>query len=195
MIFFSRLSPKAAGRQRRRTDGRRLMLLGGLYLVLLAVVAVLIAAFIRPQDITVPAARSAASGVTVLTVESRGRSFRFDMRALEALPQRTYRVTTPWYLRPVTFQGPLLRDVLAAAGAGSGTRIEAVAVNDYAATIPFEHAQAYDMIIALRMDGKPMSPRDKGPLFVVYPYDRLPPEVREQSFGLSVWQLDGLRVR
>src|SRR5690606_24523018 len=169
-------------------------LLGGLYLVLLAVVAVLIATFIRPQDITVPAARSAASGVTVLTVESRGQSFRFDMRALEALPQRTYKVTTPWYLRPVSFQGPLLRDVLAAAGA-HGTRIEAVAVNDYTADIPFEHAEAYDVIVALRMDGKPMSPRDKGPLFVVYPYDRLPPEMREKSFDLSVWQLDGLRVR
>ncbi len=194
MIPFLRHRGQTSGRRRRRTDGRRLMLLGGFYLGLLAVVAVLIVTFIRPRDIRVPAVRSAVVGVTVLTVESRGQRTRFDMRALEALPQRTYRVTTPWYLRPVTFRGPLLRDVLAAAGA-SGTRIEAVAVNDYTADIPFKDAEAYDVIIALSMDGKPMSSRDKGPLFVVYPYDRLPPEALQRSFERSVWQLDGLRVR
>ncbi|MGB3275051.1 MAG: hypothetical protein WBA82_02565, partial [Castellaniella sp.] len=58
-------------------------------------------------------AHSKSLGRIVLTVDSQGRQTRFDMRTLEALPQRTYRVTTPWYLRPVTFRGPLLRDVLA----------------------------------------------------------------------------------
>ncbi|CAM3804393.1 molybdopterin-dependent oxidoreductase [Castellaniella denitrificans] len=194
MNAFPRRKPQALrGRRHRRVDGRRLVLLGGLYLVLLAAVAVLVAAFIHPREIAVHA-QSESPGKIVLTVESQGRRTRFDMRALEALPQRTYKVTTPWYLRPVSFQGPLLRDVLAAAGA-HGTHIEAVAVNDYTADIPFEHAEAYDVIIALRMDGKPMSPRDKGPLFVVYPYDRLPLGMREKSFDLSVWQLDGLRVR
>lgn len=194
MIPFLRHRGQTSGRRRRRTDGRRLVLLGGFYLGLLAVMAVLIVTFIRPRDIRVPAARAAVAGVIVLTVESRGQRTRFDMRALEALPQRTYRVTTPWYLRSVTFRGPLLRDVLAAADA-SGTHIEAVAVNDYTADIPFEDAEAYDVIIALRMDGKPMSLRDKGSLFVAYPYDRLPPEMLQRAFERSVWQLDGLRVK
>ncbi|MGB5808489.1 MAG: molybdopterin-dependent oxidoreductase, partial [Castellaniella sp.] len=183
MISFPRRKPQAPRGCRRRVGGRRLALLGGFCLVSLAVAAVLAAAFIHPREIVVPA-HSEPLGRIVLTVDSQGRQTRFDMRMLEALPQRTYKVATPWYLRPVSFQGPLLRDVLAAAGA-SGTHIEAVAVNDYTADIPFEHAEAYDVIIALRMDGKPMSPRDKGPLFVVYPYDRLPPEMREKSFELS----------
>jgi len=194
MTSFPHRRPQTPrGRRHRRLGGRRLALLGGLYLVLLAAVAVLAAAFIHPQGIAV-SAQSESLGRIVLTVESQGRRTRFDMRALQALPQRTYKVTTPWYLRPVSFQGPLLRDVLAAAGA-SGSRIEAVAVNDYTAVIPFQDAEAYDVIIALRMDGKSMSPRDKGQLFVVYPYDRLPPEMREKSFERSVWQLDGLRVK
>ena len=193
MAFRHRRPPPPRGRRRPRMGGRRLVLLGGLYLVLLAAVTVLVAAFIHPRGIAV-SAQPDAPGKIVLTVESQGRRTRFDMRMLEALPQQTYKVTTPWYLRPVSFRGPLLRDVLAAAGVG-GTHVEAVAVNDYTADIPFKDAEAYDVIIALRMDGKPMSPRDKGPLFVVYPYDRLPPQVRERSFERSVWQLDGLRVR
>ncbi|MGB6009499.1 molybdopterin-dependent oxidoreductase [Castellaniella sp.] len=194
MTPFLRRAPKAPqGRRQRRSDGRRLMLLGGLYLALLVVVTALVAVFVSPRHAVV-SVQSEPPGKIVLTVESHGRQTRFDMRALEALPQQTYTVTTPWYLRPVSFQGPLLRDVLAAAGA-SGTRIEAVAVNDYVAAIPFEDARTLDVIIALRMDGKPMSSRDKGPLFVVYPYDRLSKEMRERSFARSVWQLDGLRVR
>lgn len=90
MIPFLRHRGQTSGRRRRRTDGRRLVLLGGFYLGLLAVMAVLIVTFIRPRDIRVPAARAAVAGVTVLTVESRGQRTRFDMRALEALPQRTY---------------------------------------------------------------------------------------------------------
>jgi len=193
IAFLRRKAQTPHGRRHRSEDGRRLVLLGAIYLAALTAMAVLIGAFIHPRGIAVPA-HSESQGKIVLTVDSQGRQTRFDMRALEALPQRTYKVTTPWYSRPVTFQGPLLRDVLAAAGA-SGTHIDAVAINDYAADIPFEHAEAYDVIIALRMDGKPMSPRDKGPLFVVYPYDRLPPEMREKSFERSVWQLDGLRVK
>lgn len=193
MTSFPHRRPQTPrGRRHRRLGGRRLALLGGLYLVLLAAVAVLAAAFIHPQGISV-SAQSESLGRIVLTVESQGRRTRFDMRALQALPQRTYKVTTPWYLRPVSFQGPLLRDVLAAAGA-TGTRIDAVAMNDYAVGIPFQHAEAYDVIIALSMDGKPMSSRDKGPLFIIYPYDRLPEALRERSFDLSVWQLDTLRV-
>jgi len=190
--FLRRIAHPPSGRRQRRTDGRRLVLFGGLYLILLAAVAAYVAASIRPQQIMVPT-QPAAPGKIVLTVENQGRQTRFDLHGLKALPQHTHHVTTPWYLRPVTFQGPLLRDVLAAAGA-TGTRIDAVAMNDYAVGIPFQHAEAYDVIIALSMDGKPMSSRDKGPLFIIYPYDRLPEALRERSFDLSVWQLDTLRV-
>lgn len=191
MTAFPHCEPQDR-RARRRTD-RLLMLLGALWLALLMAVAVLVAVSIHPRDIVV-SIQPAFIGKSVLVVEGQGRRTPFDMHALEALPQRTYTVVTPWYLRSVSFQGPLLRDVLASAGA-SGTRIEAIAVNDFTAEIPFDHAEAHDMIVALRMDGKPMSARDKGPLFLIYPYDRLPVEEREAYFGRSVWQLDVLRVK
>lgn len=139
---------------------------------------------------------SAFAGKTLLTIETQGRaSAQFDMRALQALPQVTHVVSTPWYLRKVAFQGPLLRDVLAAAGVDSGNVIDAVAVNDFTAEIPFSDARQYEVIVALRMDGKPMSPRDKGPLFVIYPYDQVPQQNLTHYYDLSMWQLDVLKVR
>lgn len=193
MIRFLRSKPQTSFQERRRqTDGRHLMLFGVFYLVLLAAVAVLVAVSIRPREIAAPG-QSANAGKVVLTVEGHGRRTTFDMSTLQALPQHIHKVSTPWYLRPVSFQGPLLRDVLATADV-SGTRIAAVAVNDFTADIPFEHTEKYDVIVALRMDGRPLPARDKGPLFVIYPYDNLPQKEREKSFGLSVWQLDVLRV-
>ena len=178
---------------RRRGTDRRLILLGALWLASLMAMALLVAVSIHPRGVVVPL-QPAFPGKIVLTVESAGHQTPFDMRTLEALPQRTYKLTTPWHLRPVSFQGPLMRDVFANAGV-RGTRIKAIAVNDFTADIPFAHAEAHDVIVALRMDGKPISARDKGPLFLIYPYDRLPDEEREAYFDLSVWQLDVLRVK
>ncbi|MFT4103675.1 MAG: molybdopterin-dependent oxidoreductase [Burkholderiaceae bacterium] len=168
-------------------------MLGALWLASLMAVAVFVAVSIHPRGVVVPL-QPASPGKIVLTVESEGQPTLFDMRTLEALPQRTYHLTTPWYLRPVSFQGPLMRDVLANAGV-RGTHIEAIAMNGFTADIPFAHAEAQDAIVALRMDGKPMSARDKGPLFMIYPYDRLPEGERDEYFARSVWQLDVLRVK
>ena len=179
--------------ERRRTGREYLVPLAALYAVLLMVVAGLVVVSIPPQEIELPAP-AVQAGKILLTVESGGRSMPFDMRALQALPQHTHKVHTPWYQRPVSFQGPLLRDVLAAADA-SGTRITAVAVNDFTAEIPVSDVAEYDVILALRMDGKPLAARDKGPLFMIYPYDSLPAEQRGRYFDISVWQLDVLRVQ
>lgn len=119
---------------------------------------------------------------------------RFDMLMLEALRQVSHTVELPWYPRPVTLTGPLLRDVLATVGA-QGQLIEAVALNDYAVTFPLSDAQRYDVILARLLDGRPMSPRDKGPLFVIFPYDQLPPEQVELYYERSIWQLDTLVIR
>jgi hypothetical protein len=59
----------------------------------------------------------------VLTVGGRvrmpnlGDAAQFDMPMLAALPQTSFSTRTPWYTQPRRFTGPLLRDVLAAAGA------------------------------------------------------------------------------
>ncbi|ALV08029.1 hypothetical protein DES44_0878 [Roseateles depolymerans] len=119
---------------------------------------------------------------------------QFDMAMLERLPQTSFQTQTPWYGQPRKFTGPLLRDVLNAVGA-NGTAIEARALNDYRVTIPVVDTQRYDVIVARLMDDKPMPLRDKGPLFIIYPFDRHAELRSSLYYGRSAWQLKRLDLR
>ncbi len=139
------------------------------------------------------------SAAVVLTVRGRvrspndGQAAQFDMPMLERLPQTSFTTRTPWYAAPRKFTGPLLRDVLAAAGA-QGDVLRAIALNDYWVEIPFDDAQRLDVIVARLLDDRPMAVRDKGPLFVIYPFDSRP-ELRSTTYyGRSAWQLRTIDV-
>ncbi|URI06891.1 molybdopterin-dependent oxidoreductase [Aquincola tertiaricarbonis] len=142
-----------------------------------------------------PASAAAATkGRTVLTVQpTGGAAVDFDMAALEALPQQTFRTSTPWYPKPVSFTGPLLRDVLAAAGA-RGQTLRAVALNDYKVELPIADAARFNVIVARLLDGKPMPVRERGPLFIVYPFDTSVELKSEKYYSRSAWQLRRIEV-
>lgn len=144
-------------------------------------------------------ALSKPSAAVVLTVKGKGVNVndagaaQFDMAMLERMPQRSTTTKTPWYEGPKKFTGPLLRDVLAAAGA-KGTTLRAVALNDYKVDIPFDDAQKFDVVMARLLDDKPMPVREKGPLFIIYPFDEKPELRVPQYFSRCAWQLRTLEV-
>ncbi len=123
----------------------------------------------------------------------------FDMKMLEQLPQQSFSTQTPWYPQPISFTGPLLRDVLAAAdvkpGARQRSKIVLTALNGYKAEMPFEDVLRFDVIVARLMNGRPMPVREKGPLFVVYPFDSRPELKADQYYGRSIWQLRSLDLQ
>lgn len=125
---------------------------------------------------------------------NQGERAAFDMAMLEQLPQYSFRTQTPWYPQARKFTGPLLREVLAAVGAQCQT-IEARAINDYKVSIPVADTRQYDVILARLMDDKPMPLRDKGPLFIVYPFDRHPELRNSVYYSRSAWQLKALELR
>lgn len=118
----------------------------------------------------------------------------FDLAMLDALPQHGFTTATPWFKTPRRFSGPLLRDVLAAAGA-QGKTLKAVALNSYKAEIPADDAQAFKMLMATRLDDKPMPLREKGPLFIIYPFDDNAELRQERYYSRSAWQLRALEVK
>ncbi len=139
-------------------------------------------------------------GPVVLTLTGRvrnandGKHAQFDMAMLEALPQTSFVTRTPWYARERRFSGPLLRDVLAAAGA-QGSVLRLAALNDYRVDMPFEDTQRHDVILARLLDGRPMTVRDKGPLLVIYPFDDQA-ELRSMVYySRSAWQLRTIEIR
>jgi hypothetical protein len=144
-------------------------------------------------------ALEAPRGPVVLTVSGRvalpndGPRAVFDMAMLEQMPQSSFTTKTPWYAQPRQFTGPLLRDVLAAAGA-QGTTLRALALNDYRVDIPFADAQLHDIVLARLLDDRPMPVRDKGPLFIIYPFDSKPELRNAVYYSRSAWQLKALEV-
>jgi hypothetical protein len=140
------------------------------------------------------------AGPVVLTISGKvaqannGTQAQFDMKMLEKLPQKSFSTQTPWYPNPVTFTGPLLRDVLAAAGA-KGNKIIAVALNDYKTEIPFDDATRHDVIVARLMNDRPMPVREKGPLFIIFPFDTKAELRSETYYNRSAWQLSTLQVQ
>lgn len=139
-------------------------------------------------------------GAVVLTLTGQLRSTndgaqaQFDMPMLERLPQASFTTRTPWYAQARQFTGPLLREVLRAAGA-HGTLLRARALNDYRVDIPFEDAQRFDIVIARLLDGAPMPVRDRGPLFVIYPFDLVPELRNAVYYNRSAWQLRSIEVK
>ncbi|MBL7090001.1 MAG: molybdopterin-dependent oxidoreductase [Acidovorax sp.] len=139
------------------------------------------------------------AGPVILTISGKVGSTNlqgvaaFDLAMLEALPQRSFVTSTPWYKEPTKFTGPLLRDVLAAAKA-SGVALEAMALNDYKTSIPMEDARQFDVIVAHRINDQPISVRTKGPLFIIYPFDTTPELKAAKYYGRSAWQLKSLKV-
>ncbi len=112
---------------------------------------------------------------------------------LEALGLATIATKTPWHDGLQTFEGVSLVKLMQAVGA-KGTKVSVVALNRYAMEIPISDFAAYGVILATRRNGKPMSVRDKGPLFVIYPYDSSMDLQTETYYGRSVWQVRTITV-
>lgn len=102
--------------------------------------------------------------------------------------------TTPWTDGESEFVGVFGDRLLAELGAG-GTVLRCSALNDYHVDIPVAELRAYPVLFALRRDGKPLSPRDLGPVWVVYPWAQHPELDDRIHRQRSIWQLTTIDVR
>lgn len=139
------------------------------------------------------------TGPIILTVEgaithtNQGDKAVFDRQMLESLGMQELQTKTPWTDGVPVFEGPLGSALLDAVGAQGQTMIF-TALNDYSATVPVDDFRTYPVILAMKMDGKYLRVRDKGPLFIVYPFDTDATLNSEVIHNRSVWQIKGLRV-
>lgn len=138
-----------------------------------------------------------AASEPLLTVKGNlagSDAVEFDRDTLESMATETIRTSTPWTQGVQEFKGIPLKALLAHVGARGG-KLRAVALNDYAAEIPVAEATAAGAVIAVRQNGKRMSVRDKGPLWIVFPYDADPKLVTDDFLNWSAWQLRTLVVQ
>ncbi|MCE6961885.1 molybdopterin-dependent oxidoreductase [Cereibacter sphaeroides] len=146
------------------------------------------------QDLSPP------SGQPVLTVDGpiqvtnvAGKAV-FDMRMLQDMPKMSYRTSTVWTDGVLEFTGVPLKALLDRLGAAEGVSVSAKAINDYAVEIPADAITDEAPIIAYHIEGEEFSRREKGPLWVLFPYDADEKYRTEVTYGRSIWQLDRLTV-
>lgn len=122
------------------------------------------------------------------------RAAYFDMEMLRALPVARLETATAVTDGVRRFSGFLMRDLLAHIGA-RGTTVTARALNDYAIDIAIEEFDRFDVLVAYEMDGEPLLPNDKGPLWIIYPRDQHA-ELQDIRFDYRwVWQLRWLDIQ
>lgn len=141
------------------------------------------------------------TGPVLLTVtEASGGTDRqdgvaFDAAMLAALPQHRIETSTPWTDGKNLFEGVLLADVIDFVGAGEARSFRAVALNEYEIVTSVAEAIGHGALLAMRMDGKPLTRRDKGPIWIVYPRDDNPEIQDERHDAKWVWQLTRIELQ
>ena len=145
------------------------------------------------QDIAAPTGPVVLTISGDLDVTNVDDTLQFDYAALEELDDTVIVTSTPWTEGVHRFQGVSLH-VLATRLNLSGGALVATAMNDYSIEIPISDAIAGGPIIAYALDGKAMTVRDKGPLWVIYPFDQSEEFRTEVVKSRSIWQLDRLTV-
>ncbi|RGP37186.1 molybdopterin-dependent oxidoreductase [Pseudotabrizicola alkalilacus] len=117
-----------------------------------------------------------------------------DRAMIDAIGVTTMHTGTIWTEGTSEFQGVELSRLMRHLGA-DGTTLRLIALNEYAVEIPMTEAVDGGPLLAFHMDGTDLSPRDKGPLWMVYPYDLKPDEYKnEVSHARSIWQLTVIEV-
>ncbi|HEU4776335.1 MAG TPA: molybdopterin-dependent oxidoreductase [Telluria sp.] len=127
------------------------------------------------------------------------RAWACDFAAVAALPAVTIRPTLEYDGKVHTLRGPLLTDVLAAAGVRvhDGTRLALRALDGYAASVDAAQLRTLRFIVATHMDGQPMALGGLGPLWAVYDADRVPALAARplaERFGSCPWGLYHIEV-
>lgn len=132
--------------------------------------------------------------VLVITEPASSRQVELGLAELRQMNQATIRTKTPWIGQVASFEGVLVRDLLAAARV-AGKSIRVRALNDYAIEIPIEDIAKYDVILATRLDGRPMSVRDKGPYWIMYPFDAHAELRTDRFYERAIWQVKTMEIR
>lgn len=104
----------------------------------------------------------------LVVVNPDGSETSYSPAELENFATYSVTTTTPWREEPANFEGVMLSDILAAHGLDAVPELLITAENDYTTTISQDLYESVDILVATRVDGRPHSRRNRGPIqFVI----------------------------
>ena len=112
-----------------------------------------------------------------------------SLERLASLPQVEIVTETEFTDGRPVFRGPLLRDLVRWAGLEGADELRLVALNGYETTMPASDYETFDVVLALQMNGEALSPRNKGPIWIIYPLDDDPRLSAPIYKSRMIWQL------
>lgn len=114
---------------------------------------------------------------------------RFTRRDLEAMNWHEVQTGNQFITGQGRFRGPRFVEVLSLIGHAGATRVRLLSAGGDISEIGFAELARYDPILAMEMDGRALTLRDFGPVWVMYPIDDHP-ELRDSRYNNRlVWQL------
>jgi hypothetical protein len=111
----------------------------------------------------------ATSAEPALTLSNGTETLEFTLEELQAMPQVEVVTGNEFIDGEADYRGPLVRDMLEHLSLDQADVLRFTAVNDYYVDIPTEDFRKYNVILAMEENGIPLSRRDKGPLWLIYP--------------------------
>ncbi|SEG47967.1 hypothetical protein [Oceanospirillum linum] len=131
----------------------------------------------------------------ILTVQSEDASVSFTLAEFKALPTTQVRTKTIWTDKEHTFSSVTFKDLMKHLQIDpKGKHVTMIALNDYAIQVAVETLIEHSAFIAYAIDGKRMRIRDKGPLWVLYPFSDQPAINIPPYQAHAIWQLKTLVV-
>ena len=140
---------------------------------------------------------SAPKGEVVLTVSgdigtaNKGKKLELDLASLEKMRRVRVEAAEPFLKRRVTFEGVLLSDLLAVAGApDSASKISLTALDDYKVDFKVADVRSSQMLLATKADGKHMPVDRSGPIRIVFPDS----STLGRNPDLWIWSVESMKV-
>jgi hypothetical protein len=140
---------------------------------------------------------SAAAEDYILTLRNSATAIEtyLTYQDIEALEQVSFETSTHWNDGIMTYTGPSLASVLALTGPyDKSAHIKVTAANDYSHIATPDLISKTYPILANKINGEPFSLREKGPLWVMYPFDKHAKFKTESHFSASVWQVVEIEI-
>ncbi|MGR7922343.1 molybdopterin-binding protein [Zobellella denitrificans] len=131
-------------------------------------------------------------------IQLEGRSYErldYTLAELQALPQADITTVHPWVEEARTYRGPELALLLERLFGHARVRtLYLEALNGFSVAVDWQKVAPFTPILAWQENDKVMSRRDKGPLWLMLPFDQVPELQQADFLHFMAWQLRQIRV-